>query len=209
MELYRTSYAILRPEILKIKDLFKYAEASTNLIALALRTIYPDYREGFLSDEFLYILAKSLDLIMTMDILKNGKASLNNDFSLYKRILSNLKNLVTNMEEETMENHALYTFLGTQNVFALKLKEKFNQVQGSDEILVDLANYCLSMYERKQFVTPESKHMLLKAMAFTLYLLDQDGEDRDITKKKRLKLDRFTKIFKVRKVAVKTYLNIL
>jgi len=65
------------------------------------------------------------------------------------------------------------------------------------------------MYERKQFVTPESKHMLLKAMAFTLYLLDQDGEDRDITKKKRLKLDRFTKIFKVRKVAVKTYLNIL
>lgn len=77
-------------------------------------------------------------------------------------ILSNLKNLVGEVEDETLENHALYSFLGTQNIFALKLKEKLSQVIGWEDIMVDVVNYCATQYENKLYVTPESKYSFLK-----------------------------------------------
>ncbi len=208
-----------------MRDLFRFCEEATQLVAIVIQALVPEYRDGFASNDFLLLLAQTLDLFMVMDNLKNAKSSLNNDFSMYKRYgpdflraqlpillhstMTNLKNVVE-LEDETVENHHLYTFLGTQNVFGLKLKERLGAIGGYDELLIDMVNACASMFDNRLYLTPAEKHSLLKvrspvsiliakAMTFGLYLLDQENDhDRDITKKKRLRLEKVSKILKVR-----------
>eukprot|EP00158_Paraphelidium_tribonemae_P007486 Partr_v1_DN28266_c0_g1_i2_m75668 putative cytoplasmic FMR1 interacting protein len=194
--MYRIQYSILKPEIQKIQDLILYCDNCTELFVGSIKTMLPEYRDGFASPEFLTILARTLDFIIVIDTLKNAKASLNNDFSIYKRVCSHLRNLDAQMEDETTSNLQMYTFLATQNVFASKIKEKLNLCMGYEDILVDLVNHCATLFENQLYVKPEEKHMLLKAITFGLFFLDSPAEDKDITKRKTLKMERFGKILK-------------
>jgi hypothetical protein len=77
--------------------------------------------------------------------------------------LANIKNLAAfGIEDETSDHQALYSFLGTRNVFAMKLKEKLAQIQQHDELLIDLINYCCQMLDNRSFLIPNVKYMLLK-----------------------------------------------
>lgn len=196
-ELYYKTYELLRPEIIKMKRLMKYCDELAALVCEVITGVLPDHRENFASADFLFTLAKTLNHVVVMDALKNMKASLNNDFSMYKRALSNLTKSAHNLPDETVENHQLYLFLGNHDRFAAKLKEELANVKGFEDVLIDMANTCADMFENKMYVEPQSKHLLLKAMAFGLSLADQPGDEKDITKrKKQLKLDRFAKIIR-------------
>ena len=72
-------------EITYLKDLQKYCDECTTLLSSVFKSIVSEYKDGFASSEFLLLLARTLDLILVVDVLKNAKASLNNDFSIYKR----------------------------------------------------------------------------------------------------------------------------
>jgi cytoplasmic FMR1 interacting protein len=68
------------------------------------------------------------------------------------------------MEDETIQNHDLYSFLGTQSVFTQKLKEKLAQMIDSDKLLIDVANSCASIIENRQYLLPSTKHAILKVL---------------------------------------------
>ena len=144
--------------------------------------LLPDYRDGFASSQFLLAIAETLDLLAILDALKSSKASLNNDFAMYKRyameesvcyimvllhhgvcsVVANLKNLTQSIDDETTENHNVYLFLSSQNAFTTKLKEKLVSCAGFEELLVDMVNLCATNIENQSYVTPDSKHMLIK-----------------------------------------------
>lgn len=88
-------------------------------------------------------------------------------------------------------------FLALQNKIRDNLKESLESISGYEELFCDLVNLFTNMYECKQFVLPSEKHMLVKVIGFTLYLMD--GENCNINKldaKRRISLARIDRIFK-------------
>lgn len=53
------------------------------------RLCHPEKRRDFVSEAYLLILGKFLNMFAVLDELKNMKASIKNDFSTYKRLLKN------------------------------------------------------------------------------------------------------------------------
>ncbi|KAI3646786.1 hypothetical protein MP228_009714 [Amoeboaphelidium protococcarum] len=230
-DMYKAAYDVLKPEIRKMKDLSTYCDECVNLITTTVRSMAPEFyvvkdsvvqmaasgssasaiqkivaegrefKEAAPSSDFMTAMAQMLDLVMVIDLLKNSKASLNNDFSIYKRTQSNLKNLTGEMEDETMENHLLHAFLGSQNVFSQRLKDKLiKEAPGFEDLIVDLVNFCATSFENKQWVKPSDKWMLLKCIVYGLWLIDFGGDEGDVTKRKRLRIDRMQKIIKANPV---------
>lgn len=135
----------------------------------------PEYREGFASSQFLLTLARTLDMFFVIDIMKNYKNSLNNDLSMYKRNLANIKNLsALGLDDETSDHQTMYSFLGTRNVFAMKLKERLVQIPQYDELLIDLVNFCCQMIDNHSYLVPNTKYKLIKVCLHDISTLGGD-----------------------------------
>lgn len=89
-------------------------------------------------------------------------------------------------------------FLATQNKIRDTVKENLERIPGYEELLSDVINLCVHMFETKMYLSPTEKHMLVKVMGFALFLMD--NEEYNINKldhKKRLNLSKIDRIFKV------------
>lgn len=84
---YRSICQILRPEISKMLGLMAFRDRLIALFSDVLNGIIVDTRLGdiFPSENFLVTLANYVDLIVSIDVMKNFKGSMNNDLSTYKR----------------------------------------------------------------------------------------------------------------------------
>ena len=96
-------------------------------------------------------------------------------------------------------------FLATNDIIRTNLKRALDDpekgVPGYDDILCDVINTSVQMFENKLYLLPQEKHILIKVIGFSLSLLD--GETFNINKldgKKRLNLSQIDKIFKQCKV---------
>lgn len=62
----------------------------------------------------------------------------------------------------------------------------------------DVVNISVHMFENHMYLTPKEKHMLVKVMGFGLFLIDSDiCNINKLDQKKKIKLDKIDKIFKV------------
>jgi cytoplasmic FMR1 interacting protein len=96
-------------------------------------------------------------------------------------------------------------FLATNDIIRTNLKRALDDpekgVPGYDEILCDVINTSVQMFENKLYLLPQEKHILVKVIGFSLSLLD--GDNFNINKldgKKRINLSQIDKIFKQFKV---------
>lgn len=78
-----------------------------------------------------------LDLLFTLDYLKNLKSSWNNDFAAYKRAKSNLKQVDPT---EAVENQELYMFLANQNTITVTLRTQLATVDSFQDIFIFLVS---------------------------------------------------------------------
>ena len=53
-------------------------------------------------------------------------------------------------------------FLATQNKIRDTLKQSVEDVAGSDDLLSDVVNLAVYMYENHMYLLPSEKHMLVK-----------------------------------------------
>ncbi|KCV67791.1 hypothetical protein H696_05733 [Fonticula alba] len=199
--LYAHTYQVLKPLVDKMKELMAYMESSVNTVCkiLVVANEARKSRGSPPSEELLLALARVFNMFISLDGLKDMKSSLNNDFAIYKRALSNMKKQTNPNEDETMENQKLYNFLGNKDEFARELRKTINLDGGPgaiEDVLADLLDKAADIIERRTYITADNKHTLLKAMGFSLYLLDSDQSDKAITKNKKVKLDRLMRLFK-------------
>lgn len=69
-----------------------------------------------------------------------------------------------------------------------------------EELLADVINLAVHMLETRMYLLPEEKHMLVKVLGFGLFLMDSELCQITLTKmdqKKRIRLDKIDRIFKV------------
>jgi cytoplasmic FMR1 interacting protein len=95
------------------------------------------------------------------------------------------------IRKEKMYHQPLYLFLGQLDQFSFELK---NQLQkegpGLEALVEDVIEHAEAKFSAKQYLVPQQKHVLLKAMTLGLYLLDGPGE-RSIVARKRFRLDHY------------------
>ncbi|KAL7063158.1 hypothetical protein AAHC03_0794 [Spirometra sp. Aus1] len=115
-----------------------------------------------------------------LDEMKNMKASMKNDFSHYKRATQFMQtggvDATSDMQIAVNELQKVSMFLATQKIIRDKLKEALTEIEGFEDILAEIINNSVSMYENRVYVLPEEKHTLVMVVAFSLYLLDSSKQ---------------------------------
>lgn len=60
------------------------------------------------------------------------------------------------------ESQNLSMFLATQNKIRDTVKENLERIPGYEDLLSDVVNLAVHMFESKMYLTPSEKHMLVK-----------------------------------------------
>ncbi|KAJ2941818.1 hypothetical protein O0L34_g10626 [Tuta absoluta] len=159
------------------------------------RLCHAEKRRDFVSEAYLLTLGKFVNMFAVLDELKNMKSSVKNDYSTYRRAAQFLK--VMSDSQSLQESQNLSMFLATQNKIRDTVKDALEKINGYEELLCDVVNICVHMFENKLYLTPTDKHMLVKVMGFGLFLVDSDiCNINRLDQKKKLRLDRIDRIFK-------------
>ncbi|PAV64134.1 hypothetical protein WR25_05628 isoform C [Diploscapter pachys] len=202
---------VLRPEVEKLYKFMHFANTAILRFCEEVRRLcHVEKRKDFVSEAYLLTLGRFINMFAVLDELKNMKASIKNDFSTYRRAAQFLQVMSDTQTIHDMQN--LSMFLATQNrikddlrnrmkeattlFFCLNKCERF-QIDGYDELLADVVNICAHMYENQLYLSPNEKHMFVKVISFSLFLMDGDAANvAKLDQKKRLSISRLDKIFK-------------
>lgn len=195
-EIYEGTYAVLEPEIKKLKTFMYFQRDTIKLFCDHVKRLTTFFvldkkkaNDSLPSESYLAVMAQLLDRFALLDALKNMKACLNNDFSFYKRAFGFLRRNMSGNDDQTQENHTLYLFLAHQNSITTNLKTEIEQIAGYEEVLAAIVNQCADYLEADRHLLPQEKHCLIRVIPYGLYLID-------IVKSKRIKPTRFVPIFK-------------
>jgi cytoplasmic FMR1 interacting protein len=148
-------------------------------------------------------LIKVVDLLQKLDNLKDMKASLNNDFSRYKRALGSIYSDLPDGEALSEEMHALQLFLGNpahpKQLIFYTLRDAVKRINGHEEVLCEMIEQCASFLDEENYVTPEEKYRLIRAIPHLMLLADGVAEvpkSFNVFKNKLVNVSRLQKIFK-------------
>ena len=192
-DLYQTTYEVLKPQVQEMKRFMKFCLS----VVATLKDIVDKSTKMDPSTDLLKEMGVCLDMVLTLDCLKNMKASLNNDFSLYKRCLSNLGPMVG--QEEMMENNQLYFFLGNKDSFMLALKEELFKIVGFEDVIIEVANTQVDFFEKGMFLSPNEKYVMLRSIIAASVIVHTERKEppKDLLLKlKKLKTEKVFKALK-------------
>ncbi|KAJ3262628.1 Cytoplasmic FMR1-interacting protein 2 [Boothiomyces macroporosus] len=195
--LYHQTCAVLNPEIGRMVDLMQFRDKLIAAFSESLTGLIPDVkdRDFFPSEAFLITLANLLDLTVSIDVMKNFKGSMSNDLSMYKRAKSVLVKDQSDPEFAILPK--LVFFLANKDHFANDLKKALSTMNSFyEEIFLDMINMCADFIEKGHYLTPNTKHIYVRAIAFAIFLIDGEGDDMDFVKKKKIKPERLIKLFR-------------
>jgi cytoplasmic FMR1 interacting protein len=200
-EINRKVLDILRPEIVKVKDLIAFLlQASTVLHSCVTHLANKELNKETIPEGIYISIIKLMDVILILDQLKDLKTCLQKDFSRYKRVVGQHPSI-----EIIEELQQLQLFLSNPepkkakfNVF-LNVRDEVKRVNGHENVFLDALELAFAGLEKKHFVTPEELFRLIRMMPYFMLLADGEGEDAksfNIFKTSKIKLSNLQKIFK-------------
>ncbi|XP_059150465.1 cytoplasmic FMR1-interacting protein-like [Physella acuta] len=194
-EIYEHTVEVLEPYILKLRKFLNFQVKAIQLFCDEIKRLSnKGAKNDFVSEAYLLTLGKLLNMFAVLNELINMKSSVNNDFAVYKRAAQ----LVNPDQNEMQEFGILSLSLATQNKIRDTLKSSLSQIQGYEEILADVVNICLNMYEKDLYLEPSEKHMLVKVIAFGLFMMNLETGPNiyRMNEKKKINLSRIDKVLK-------------
>ncbi|XP_059150444.1 cytoplasmic FMR1-interacting protein-like isoform X1 [Physella acuta] len=196
-EIYQKTVEVLEPHVNKLMQFMFFQKRAIDLFCDEVKRLcHKEKRQDFVSEAYLLTLGKLINMFAELDELKNMKASVRNDYSAYRRAAQFLKVMADQQAMQDSQNLSMN--LATQNKIRDTLKSRLAEIQGYDELLADVVNICLTMYEKDMYLEPTEKHMLVKVMAFGLFMMDMEKGPNiyRMNDKKRINLAKIDKILK-------------
>uniref|UniRef100_A0A0B6ZWY0 Cytoplasmic FMR1-interacting protein n=1 Tax=Arion vulgaris TaxID=1028688 RepID=A0A0B6ZWY0_9EUPU len=196
-EIYQKTVEVLEPHVNKLMQFMFFQKKAIDLFCEEVKRLcHKEKRQDFVSEAYLVTLGKLINMFAELDELKNMKASVRNDYSAYRRAAQFLKVMADQQAMQDSQNLSMN--LATQNKIRDTLKSRLGEIQGYDELLADVVNICVMMYEKDMYLEPSEKHMLVKVMAFGLFMMDVEKGPNiyRMNDKKRINLAKIDKIFK-------------
>merc|ERR1719489_725945 len=158
------------------------------------RLCHQEKRKDFVSEAYLLTIGKFINMFAVLDELKNMKASVKNDYSAYRRAAQFIKAM--SEQKALQESQNLSMFLATQGKIRDDLKGNLKIIKNHEDLFCDIINTCVTMFEDNTYLTPAEKHVLVKVMGFSLFLIDSEQNNINVmNKKRRLKFEKMDKIF--------------
>ncbi|XP_045489000.1 cytoplasmic FMR1-interacting protein [Pieris rapae] len=196
VHIYERTVQVLAPEVDKLLQFMYFQRKAIERFCGEVRRLcHAEKRRDFVSEAYLLTLGKFVNMFAVLDELKNMKSSVKNDYSTYRRAAQFLK--VMSDSQSLQESQNLSMFLATQNKIRDTVKDALEKINGYEDLLCDVVNICVHMFETKMYLTPSEKHMLVKVMGFGLFLMDSEVCNINrLDQKKKIRLDRIDRIFK-------------
>ena len=103
--------------------------------------------------------------------------------------------------DELQRRQSLSLFLAKEGSIREELKASLGRIKNFEDLLCDIINICLLMYDQKKYLSPVEKHMLVNVMAFSLFLLDNEKASVQaisiykLNKEKKIKISDLDKVF--------------
>ncbi|KAG7171830.1 Cytoplasmic FMR1-interacting protein-like 1 [Homarus americanus] len=196
VEIYEKTVRVLSDEVKKLTKFMNFQRKAIDVFCTQVKRLcHQEKRKDFVSEAYLLTLGKFINMFAVLDELKNMKSSVKNDYSTYRRAAQFLK--VMSDTQSLQESQNLSMFLATQNKIRDTLKEKLTAIPSYEDLLCDVVNISVHMFENRMYLTPKEKQMLVKVMGFGLFLIDSEiCNINKLDQKKKIKLDKIDKIFK-------------
>eukprot|EP00911_Craspedida_sp_UC1_P002217 UC1_evm1s1691 len=196
--LHTKTVEILGPEIAKLRAFFLFQKRAIERFGEEVRTLSNPKRQAtFISQTQKVTLGKMIDMFAVLDSLKN-MSPLNTDYAMYSRAQNFLNKGKTVDHEELIEQMAERSFLAEPKSITNQLQAVLADIPGCDEVLAEVVNECVQLYDAGMHVLPSEKHMLLKVISFSLYLIDicDPSGKINIYKHKRLQISKVAELFR-------------
>ncbi|XP_050734850.1 cytoplasmic FMR1-interacting protein-like isoform X1 [Eriocheir sinensis] len=196
VEIYEKTVRVLSDEVKKLTKFMNFQRKAIDVFCTQVKRLcHQEKRKDFVSEAYLLTLGKFINMFAVLDELKNMKSSVKNDYSTYRRAAQFLK--VMSDTQSLQESQNLSMFLATQNKIRDTLKEKLTAIPSYEDLLCDVVNISVHMFENHMYLTPKEKQMLVKVMGFGLFLVDSEiCNINKLDQKKKIKIDKIDKIFK-------------
>ncbi|KAG1699375.1 Cytoplasmic FMR1-interacting protein [Nymphon striatum] len=196
VEIYEKTVEVLAPEVNKLLNFMYFQRKAIDRFSNEVKRLcHAEKKKDFVSEAYLLTLGKFINMFAVLDELKNMKSSVKNDYATYRRAAQFLKVMADSQALQESQN--LSMFLATQNKIRDSLKENLEKIPGYEELLCDVINICVQMYETRMFLLPSEKHMLVKVMGFGLFLVDSEiCNINKLDTKKKINIGKIDKIFK-------------
>jgi len=200
-EINRKVLDILRPEIVKLKELVSYTLQAVSLFHGCITHLTnKDAHKEVVPQAFHLALVKLMDTILILDNLKDIKTCLHMDFSRYKRVVGAHPSI-----EILEEISQLQAFLSNpdprkaKNYVFLSLRDEVKRVNGHENIFLDALELILSTLQNQSYVTPQEHFRLLRVLPYYMLIADGEGDDPksfNMFKTSKIKLSNLQKVFK-------------
>ncbi|KAL5258591.1 hypothetical protein ACHWQZ_G009162 [Mnemiopsis leidyi] len=207
LEIYEKTIQVMEREIGKLIEFYYFFDRAKDKFCQEITNLcHPQKIKDFISETHLVTLGQLINMFAVLDQLKDIKASISNDFTHYKRIDSLLGKQGMN-EDRNMLYQQLTMFLAGRRVIMDSLFTKLSTIENYEEVLAEIVNTAARRFEMKCYMTPKEKHMLLKVVAFGLFLIDGPANKSRGDKKgpssrllkmndRSLSIQRFDRLFK-------------
>lgn len=193
--------------MLKIRDLLQFCNT---MIAIFYETIQaltsPEAREKVVPEGLHVAMIKLIDILLKLDSLKDMKASLNNDFTRFKRaVRAAAKDVGLRLEVLEALQAELQPFINNVDPRKAKmwiyhtLRAEVKRVIGHEEVLVEVLEQATHSLENHIYTTPDEKFRYMRVIPYLLMLIDGDAEDPksiNVFKGKLFKISSVQKLFK-------------
>lgn len=188
-EINRKIVEILRPEILKLKEMMQFVYHSISVVRDTIQQLVTVEARAKDVPEGLYVaLIRVIDMFVKLDNLKDMKACLNNDFSRYKRAAGGIT------DEEFRK------FLSNEKNFIFTtLRAEIKQIIGHEDIIIEMLEQATDNLENHIFVTPDEKFRTIRVLPHLMLLLDGEASQPksfNVFKSKHVKLSVLQKLFR-------------
>uniref|UniRef100_A0A0K0ENA6 Cytoplasmic FMR1-interacting protein n=1 Tax=Strongyloides stercoralis TaxID=6248 RepID=A0A0K0ENA6_STRER len=187
---------VLTSEVEKLHRFMNFTKTAVSRFCEEVRRLCAGGKiKDFVSEAYLLVLGRFLNMFAVLDELKNMKASIKNDFSTFRRAAQFLQVMSNSQSIQQMQE--LSMFLATQNKIKEDLKKELQMINGYEELLSDIINICVYLFENQMYGTPDERHMFVKVIAFSLYLMGSPNSILNkLDSKKRISIASIDKIFK-------------
>mmetsp|Transcript_10780 Transcript_10780/g.22130 ORF Transcript_10780/g.22130 Transcript_10780/m.22130 type:complete len:1377 (+) Transcript_10780:38-4168(+) len=176
------TYEILGPEMRKLIDLRAFcSNTSTFFCEVLERLASPDAMStSMVREEFCDVLIQLTDVLQKIDNLKDMKACLKNDFSLYKRCFTLIRTELQASDIVQEEVQQLQMFLAnpgySSHIIMSQLRERVKQITNHEDVLLEMILLCCSKIEKGMHVSCSDKYCLHRALPYLVYFIDSEGK---------------------------------
>ena len=177
-QIHELTFAILRPEVLKVRQLMEYSAKAVKVVATVLAYMQRIETERRVPSDPLYLgVVQLLDVLLLLDALKDMRTCLINDFSRYKRAFTPIRAALSDSESLSEEIHQLQMFLSfpssPHNLIYYRLREELQRLPAYDVVLCNLLSFCLEQLDKRRHIDSDEYHMYYRSLSHLLYLIDQ------------------------------------